>query len=158
MFLDNTNRYYLRRPCVKSNEKSSLSIIRPSLCYGIRENPPIHKLCLFEGRFSLLFAQRLPIARARKTSIYKAAVIARRLRQRGHHANPFRLKTCTASFIGYAWQNAVLPRLIFNTISGTERTLSNKLSVSTKFNQPAVAHRRPTLPLAKALFCFVLFL
>ena len=43
VFLDNTNRYYLRRPRVKSNEKSSLSIIRPSLCYGIRENPFIRE-------------------------------------------------------------------------------------------------------------------
>ena len=39
VLLDNTNRYYLRPPCPKSNENSSLSIICPSLCYGIRGNP-----------------------------------------------------------------------------------------------------------------------
>ena len=28
-----------------------------------RENPPIHKLCLFEGRFSLLFAQSIYLSK-----------------------------------------------------------------------------------------------
>ena len=51
------------------------------------------------------------------------AFTARRLRQRGHHATSFCPygKTCTASFRGYAWQNAILPRFIYNNHNAVRR-------------------------------------